>query len=361
MYQVIEPTVATNPFFSVTWESTLKCNLDCSYCSSHDNSIPHPSLGDCIKTVDFIYDYVDLYMSVKNSNHNHVSLNIFGGESLFHPNIVEILEYADTAYNQKQYSWTLGINTVTNAIVKPKVWDKLIKYFSYFTVSYHSECTEEDQELFKSNILTLKQHNKSYKVSVLMHPHRWNNCIKIIDWCKDNNINYLVRQLDDNTIEEKFAYAPEQADWFYNYAGFKPIKLFKKGELVNLNNQGRSCCGGQEFNINQDYSCTHTYIPNNTFTDWHCSVNYFFVFIKQATKEVFNNKDCRMSYDKTVGPIGSLDDTDKIIHDLKHRLANGTSSIVCKKPRCWCGLCTPKAKDIATYNDVMKKYVKEQI
>lgn len=361
MYQVIEPTNNTNPFFSITWESTLKCNLDCSYCSSHDNSIPHPPLEECLHTIDFIYDYVDLYMQAKNPNHNHVSFNIFGGESLFHPNIVEILEYADTKHKNQNYKWTLDINTITNAIVKPKVWDRLVNYFYYFTVSYHSECSEEDHNLFKENVLKLKNLDKAYKVSVLMNPHRWDNCIDIINWCKEHNINYLVRQLDDNTPEEKFAYSTSQADWFYEHRGQRPIKLFKKGEFINLNNQGRSCCGGIPINIDQDYSCTHSYVPNNTFTDWNCSVNYFFVFIKQATKEVFNNKDCRMTYDGNIGPIGTLDKSDEILSELKERLSTGINHITCKKPRCWCGLCTPKAKEIHMYKDVMKKYVKEQI
>ena len=359
MQQVIEPALGVNPSFSVTWELTLKCNLDCSYCSSHDNTIPHPPLNECIETLDFMYDYIDLYMKHKVNNHKHVSFNVFGGEGLFHPNIVEILEYGYTKHKERNYDWTFSFSTVTNAIVKEKIWDKLIDYFGYFTVSYHSEASDEDQALFKNNVLKLKELNKQYKVSILMHPHRWDNCIAMINWCKENDVKHLVRQLDDLTPEERFAYSDEQADWFFNLYGSKPIKLFKKGELVNLTAQGRSCCGGQAFNFNRDYTTTHTYVPNNNFKDWHCSVNYFFVFVKQVTRQVFNNKDCRLNYDGIKGPIGTLDDTKKILDDLKSRLDNIQNYIKCTKSLCWCGLCTPKAKDLDTYQDVMKTYLKE--
>ena len=45
--------------FQIAWESTLKCNLDCSYCGDgHDNKTEHPAFAECLDTVDFIYKYV---------------------------------------------------------------------------------------------------------------------------------------------------------------------------------------------------------------------------------------------------------------------------------------------------------------
>lgn len=361
MYTSIEPEYGKDQFFSITWESTLKCNLDCRYCSSHDNSIPHPSLAECLQTIDFLYEYVNTYMQVKNEKQQHVSFNIFGGESLFHPNIHEILAYAISKHQINKYDWTLGLSTITNAIVKPKVWNSIIDYFSYYTVSYHSESNQDEQHLFKQNVSLLRDLNKNYHVAILMNPLAWDNCIEMIEWCKTNNIKHLIRQLDDNTKEAKFAYTNSQADWFYTHRGIeKPITFLKKGEKVNLNNQGRSCCGGQQLNVNKDYTCNTTYIPNNNFTDWYCSVNYFFVFVKQTTKEVFTNKDCKMSYDGIYGPIGTLDNCDLIIQDLKNRLSNNRLlPIICKKERCWCGLCSPKANTINEFSDIMIKYLKE--
>jgi sulfatase maturation enzyme AslB (radical SAM superfamily) len=73
-YQSIEPVLTDDnrkPIFYVTWESTLKCNLDCTYCGkdAHDNSVPHPSLEECLDTADFLLEYANLYMSKRNENH----------------------------------------------------------------------------------------------------------------------------------------------------------------------------------------------------------------------------------------------------------------------------------------------------
>ena len=336
----IEPDVSVNPFFSITWECTLKCNLDCSYCSSHDNSVPHPPLEECLRTIDFLYQYVDIIMSNKPPQQKHVSFNIFGGESLFHPNIVDIIEYAHNKHKDN-YDWSLGLNTVTNAIVKPKIWDNLITYFNYLTVSYHTESTIEDQDLFRRNVLVLKENNKNFQVSILLHPINIANCKAMIDWCKDNDIPYWVRKMDT---------PPGQG------SREQVVTLVKRNEVLKTRPLGRSCCGGQKFNVDKDYSSTISFVPDNNFTDWHCSVNHFFVYVKQETKEVFVNKDCLMSYDGEFGPIGSLNDTDSIIKNLHNRLENKTDYLICKKERCWCGLCTPKAKDKAVYDDIMKKY-----
>ena len=78
--------------FQIAWESTLKCNLDCSYCGDgHDNRQAHPSLEDSLKTVDFIVAYVDRYMQNRPQEQRIANLNIQGGERIYHPNIIEIL------------------------------------------------------------------------------------------------------------------------------------------------------------------------------------------------------------------------------------------------------------------------------
>ena len=82
------------PAFLLDWEVTKLCNLDCTYCTtgviwgSHDNTTKHPPVAECLKSIDFMYEYVDLYMSHKKLSQRKVNLNVYGGESLFHPDIV---------------------------------------------------------------------------------------------------------------------------------------------------------------------------------------------------------------------------------------------------------------------------------
>ena len=71
------------PTFLLDWEVTKKCNLDCSYCGvgidgGHENTIPHPILDDCLKSIDFMYEYVDLYMEHKKPTQKKVILNVYG-------------------------------------------------------------------------------------------------------------------------------------------------------------------------------------------------------------------------------------------------------------------------------------------
>jgi MoaA/NifB/PqqE/SkfB family radical SAM enzyme len=278
-------------------------------------------------------------MSTKPVSQRHVSFNIFGGESLFHPNITEIIEYAVNKH-KGNHTWSLGLNTVTNAIVKPKIWDNLIQYFDYLTVSYHTESTLVEQELFRRNVLELQRTDKRFQVSILLHPVNIQNCKEMIDWCKEHNVPYWARNMDTPPGKG----SREQV-----------ITLVKRNEILKNHRPVRSCCGGQKFNIDSDYGKTVSLVPNN-FMDWHCSVNQFFVFVKQETKEVFVNKDCLMSYDGDYGPIGTLNDTQSILKNLTDRIENGSDYLICKKERCWCGLCTPKAKDKLVFDDIMKKY-----
>jgi hypothetical protein len=72
---------------------------------------------------------------------------------------------------------------------------------------------------------------------------------------------------------------------------------------------------------------------------------------------VYVSKDCKMRFDGTVGPIGTLSDADAIIAELKTQLASENPPVMqCKKARCLCGLCAPKAKNLATYQSIIKKY-----
>jgi sulfatase maturation enzyme AslB (radical SAM superfamily) len=382
----VEPIISDPsrpPVFFVTWESTLKCNLDCSYCGKegHDNSLPHPTLDECKVTVDFLMRYLDLYMSKRKPDQRQVSMNIFGGESLIHPNIVEILDYCDQKYQPYKDRWSLGLNTVTNAVIKEKIWNKIVDRFDYWTISYHTESTHEQQELVRRNILDLKSKNKKFHVSVLMHTKYWDNAVNMIDWCKQHDIRCLPRQLDHSWRQFQFYYSSSQAQWLKDYYSqtspntscstgcssntvkktttTQKIQFFKKSlvNLVNMSDQGRQCCGGTPLHVDQDYSNTQTYV-DNTFTGWSCSINYFFVFIKQATKEIFVNKDCQMNFEGKVGPIGTLDNYEELLTSLEKDLTNNTLPVItCAKKRCWCGICAPKASTKENFDKIMEKFL----
>ena len=364
-FKTLEPTTPT-PIFHMDWEVNMKCNLDCSYCGSHDNSINHPSFESCLKTVDFLLKYADLYMQYKPQGQRVALLNLFGGEAIYHPNFIEILEEARKKHEQYKDSWQLRIHCITNAVTTEKNWEEILKHIDSFTVSYHTESTAKQQNQTKNNLLALRDSNKWYQCSVMMHPDHFENNLDMIEFCKSNNINYIPRQLDQTKGNNKFNYKQEQVVWFDTLYKRKSTLQLKSEKLeeakiseekTNMSKIGRACCGGEVFAVDENFDEKVFFVPDNRFENWSCSVNWFFVFIKQVENNIYLNKDCRMTFDGKVGPIGTIDDSDKILKDLENNLKNNELPvIICKKEMCRCGMCAPKAATPELYNKIMTRY-----
>ncbi len=355
--------------FLLDWEITKKCNLDCSYCpvgidGGHDNSYDHTSVDECLKTIDYMYEYVDLYMGHKPSGIKYVILNVYGGESLHHPGIEEILKAVHEKYNQYREKWNLTVTTTTNAILKKSKLEKLLPYIDEFTTSYHAENTVIQKKWFVENLKLIKENNKRLKCVVLMHPDvdKFNECIDINNTLNNMGIKTLPRQLDHDISHTEFNYNNDQVAWFnhfYNHRSYQTtveIKANKIGKTDLSNDGGRACCGGRQLCKNMNYKARTFYTKNN-FYGWTCSVNQFFVFIRQVNGSIFTNKDCRVNFNNEIGPIGNVKKFNELIDYTRLKLlSNSLPDIVCPKTKCICGLCAPKAKDPDTFYTIMRKY-----
>ena len=375
-FESLEPAIDPNNriTFLLDWELTMKCNLDCSYCGTglyggHDNSTKHPPTSECLSALDFMFAYVDLYMNTKPRGIRYVILNVYGGESLYHPDIVNILSQIRTKYQPYSDRWHLTVTTTTNAIIPDKKLQKIIPYIDEFTVSYHPECTDKQKQQFRDNLLTIAQSGRRQKCVVLMHQEQelFQDATGMIAWLTENNIRILPKQLDHNSglNGNERIYNESQVQWFSNLYSSKsfgqPASLLQDTEESNLTDVGRACCGGRQTCTNQNYKQRHAYVENK-FPNWYCSVNHFFLFVKQVNGEIFVNKDCKMNFDGTVGPIGNLTNTAEILSTLQNQLATNSLPIIqCKKYNCFCGLCAPKAKELDTYNKIMEKYQKDYV
>jgi hypothetical protein len=370
-FDSLEPAIDPNNriTFLLDWELTMKCNLDCSYCGTglyggHDNSTKHPPVLECLAALDFMFAYVDLYMNTKPKGIRYVILNVYGGESLYHPDIVDILSQIKTKYQPYSDRWHLTVTTTTNAIIPDKKLQKIIPYIDEFTVSYHPECTDKQKQQFRDNLLTIAQSGRRQKCVVLMHQGQelFQDATDMISWLSDNNIKVLPKQLDLSAglNGNKRIYNESQVQWFdtlYKSKSFgQPSRMLENKEELDLSEIGRACCGGRQICADQNYKQRHAYIDNK-FPDWYCSVNHFFLFVKQVNGEIYVNKDCKMNFDGTVGPIGNLSNTKEILSTLQNQFdTNSLPVIQCKKRNCLCGLCAPKAKKLETYNKIMEKY-----
>lgn len=343
----------------------MKCNLDCGYCPTgiyggHDNSTKHPPLDECLKTIDFMYAYADAHQTAKRNAYRKVVLNIYGGESLHHPHIVEILRECRERHRQYSDRWELTITTTTNAIVKESRFENIAYYIDNFTLSYHAENTAEQHEQFKNNALYLNSIGKAFKVVVLGNPNEWTKSTEMVEWCEHQNINYLFRHLDilDSQINQ-YIYTEAQRSWYIQHNQTKNRKiqsgLQETGNNGHFSKTGRACCGGREMCLDGNFKQKHFHVTNN-FTGWTCSVEQWFLFVKQVNGEVYVNKDCKMGWQGRVAPIGTLADTDTILRQSKLRIESNTDSIVCEKFSCWCGLCAPKAESADNYKQIQIHY-----
>jgi pyruvate-formate lyase-activating enzyme len=374
-FEVLEPAIdpSNRISFLLDWELTMKCNLDCSYCRSgtyggHDNSTKHPPTVECLSALDFMFEYADLYMSRKPKGIRYVVLNVYGGESLHHPDIVEILSKIQEKYQPYRDRWHLTVTTTTNAIVSDEKLKQIIPLIDEFTVSSHVESTAKQKQQFKENLLTIRDSGKRLKCIVMMHqdPNLFQDATNMLAWLNNHNIKLLPKQIDGSSgVEGDRIYNQNQIQWFSNIYNSKTFgqttELLEDKVESNLTDLGRACCGGRSLCADQNYRQRNFYVENK-FPDWYCSVNHFFLHVKQVNGEVYVNKDCKMNFDGQVGPIGNLNDTVKILSTLKNQLDSNTLPIIqCKKYNCWCGLCAPKAKNLDTYNSIMKKYQKDYV
>lgn len=373
-FNSLEPSIDPNNriTFLLDWELTMKCNLDCSYCgvgiySGHDNSTSHPNLDDCFKTIDFMFKYVDLYMSRKPQGIQYVVLNVYGGESLHYPDIVEVLKRCREVYQENyQERWHLTITTTTNAIVNQRKMSSIIELIDEFTCSYHPEATDKQKDLFKKNLLQIRNSGKRIKTVILMHtdPVLFKDSQDMIKWCQENNIRNLPRQVDHYSNNEQWNYNTNQIKWFgglykkHSYKSSNNLNPVKKDDKFDLSDTGRACCGGRQLCKDSDFKKRDFFVANK-FPDWYCSVNEFFLYIKQVNGEIYVNKDCKMNFQGSVGPIGNLNDTRLLLQWTKSNIEKDTVPIIqCKKSWCHCGLCASKAKDLSTFKDIMRKFRK---
>jgi hypothetical protein len=360
------------PSFLLDWELTKRCNLDCSYCpigldGGHDNSTQHPQLAECLKTIDFMYEYVSLYMQHKKPSQRKVVLNVYGGESLFHPNIIEILTACREKHLQYADHWELTIITTTNGIINKSIWHKIIPLIDQFTVSYHAESLPKQQKLFFNNLLELKKQNKKFKCVVMMHndPTHWEHSIKAVDFCIANNIKYITKPFDNLDLSytaEQFAYMKEfwisTTNSTNKEAAIERLAPVGNKEKTISICEGRTCCGGRKLSLNNDLKSSVTFVPKQGFKGWFCSVNWFFLYVRQVDGSVFTNKDCRMSLDSTVAPIGNLSNVSDILNVLANQLDSKAMPVIqCAKQICMCGYCAPKAEKIADFKDLISRNV----
>jgi MoaA/NifB/PqqE/SkfB family radical SAM enzyme len=346
--------------FSVVWDTGRRCNYDCTYCEStrHNNYSKHKSLDEYITTFEFLDKWVKIYNNNKIHKTN-TNINFTGGEPTANPNFWDLIDHI------KKYDNSYHLSLTTNGAWGEQYRQKIIDNFGGVTISYHAEADQKQKDRVIENILALSKTNLWFQVNVMLHVDYWEETVSLYERLKALGINCKPRPIGDGNIVRKgwfvdsdgtnrrtsHEYSLNQQSWFFKAVGVKE----QPGKEKEGNEIGRSCCGSRPLEGKVDGEWKIVQFVNTNFKNWYCMVNWFFLYIDQETNNVYHHQTCKATYDGAPGPIGSLDDTEKMFDELKIYLKNPTP-IVCPNQRCGCGMCIPKAKNLEDFT-VLKESI----
>jgi len=318
----------------VTWDIGRRCNYDCTYCeaSRHDLKSPLHTYEELLETFKFVREYTEIYSDL-------VNINFTGGEPTVNPAFWKLAEYINN--NETRFRLSL----TTNGAWHPKNTKRISELFDGITVSYHAEADPILKKQVIENIKLLGKTDLWFQVNVMMHVDYFDECVNLCNELKELGINHNPRPIGDGIVERKgwfidsdgsnrrtsHDYSDEQKQWYFNYLGVTEPK------------EGRNCCGGRcmQGKVNGEWQDVN-FIDTN-FKGWYCTVNKYFLHIDQHTGNVYHHQTCQALHDGLRGPIGNLNNIDKI---LEYAKSNFNKTIVCPNNRCGCGMCVPKAIDI---------------
>jgi hypothetical protein len=299
------------------------------------------------------FNYVDTMMKIKKPGMRSVTLNIYGGEALYHPSIEHLLEQSSKLYEKYRKDWSLIRQLTTNASCGQDKWRNVMEHLEYITFSWHSQGPDKLQENFLRNLEITHDKRKRYQVIVLMYPARWKECTYTLSYLRKKGYNVRPRLLDgplgvydEHQLKDLSEMWPDDND-----------KLLKKIKGEMIVSKGRACCGGRPMCVNRDYKNPVTYVEREGFEGWHCSANQFFLMADSHTKNFYTNKDCHVRHDGTRGPIATIDTMDDYVSNLKETLSKTKDHFLkCVQKTCLCGTCAPKSVDKHKLSEIMKIY-----
>lgn len=362
--------------FQVTWDLGRRCNYDCTYCPEyrHDNHSPHASLQELKDTADQVFSYIDTYVSYRTNK--EVSLNFTGGEPTVNPNFIEFVQYVRELYLSKySHKWLIGISLTSNGAFSFKMGEAIKKYIDNVTISYHAEADDYLKEQVHDRIQQLHAHTKvkkfGLKSNVMFHAQKFDECVDFCKWLDELGVRYTPRVIgEEPTRNPSLAhmYDKTQMDWMRDFweqdtnrmNNKTVIKIEKVEDSKQLGaDLGRPCCSGRKMCMTSDTGESHVakFSEIRKFKGWSCSVNWFFFHIEQQTRKIYHHQTCQAKFDETRGEIGTFEQFNDIIADLKQKLSTNTlPSIRCTKTYCGCGLCAPKSKDHQKFINIMKTH-----
>ena len=381
--------------FQVGWDLGRRCNYDCSYCPSHrhDNFSAHAPLGELTRNVDFLFKYIDLYMTHRNLK--QASINFTGGEPTVNPYFIQLIEYLSSEYNSRYADkWYCGFTVTSNGAMSERMAAAIMDHMGFITISYHAEA---DAVLKRQVLDRIEQFRVlgpakqcGLSINVMFHAEHFDECVDLCKLLDEKKVKYVPRIIGeepDSPASQAHMYTESQLAWFKAYwdrdtkrvndtTDEKSPEVISKDSAIDYDKRaveskstgvastlgssiGRPCCGSRLMCLsNSTDSINSKFVTSREFQGWHCSVNWFFLHLEQHSDSVYHHQTCQARFDGTRGAIGKISDGDAILAELARNLNNQTMpTIVCPKRTCGCGLCAPKSKHAETYEKIIANHI----
>jgi len=232
----------------VEWMITQRCNYECTYCASYNNS------------GDFMFKSLEEYITAFRYLSNHfgnktIKLSFLGGEPMLYKQWPELVNYiAELNYLPK-------ITTNLSIPVKSYI-NKLNKNLGKFIVaSWHPEYATNE---FMNNVQLLNDSNFIRSVSVSAPQEYWNEAMEVLKILKikyGEKFVHLTRIKDEDSqglsITDKLIdYTPEQEKYFTFHRDY-PVEIkitdinnkttiYDKIDAHSINFKGMNCAVGKD-------------------------------------------------------------------------------------------------------------------
>jgi MoaA/NifB/PqqE/SkfB family radical SAM enzyme len=232
----------------VEWMITQRCNYECTYCASYNNS------------GNFMFKSLEEYITAFKYLSNHfgnktIKLSFLGGEPMLYKQWPELVNYIS------ELNYLPKITTNLSIPVKSYI-NKLNKNLGKFIVaSWHPEYATNE---FMNNVQLLNDNNFIRSVSVSAPQEYWNEAIEVLKTLKlkyGEKFVHLTRIKDENSqglsITDKLIdYTSEQEKYFTFHRDY-PVEIkvtditnkttiYNKIDAHNIKFKGMNCAVGKD-------------------------------------------------------------------------------------------------------------------
>lgn len=175
----IPPTV-----LSVIWNTTKRCNYDCSYC----NSFAHDAVSPFV-AIDKVAGFLDV-CEAQCGTSKKIKWMLTGGEPFMDPNILPLLKML------RDRPFTEQVHIVSNGTMPVPLYQQSQEFLDGLAISLHFERSDAEISKTIDTIVALNNNTTCYtSATVMFLPGNTDRVLAAIERLKANNVSYVVQKI----------------------------------------------------------------------------------------------------------------------------------------------------------------------